>query len=518
VSAARGRVILVGAGPGDPGLITLRGAEALREADAVLYDELVAPELLALAPPGAERINVGRRGHEDPARSQDDISAMLVRLAREGRSVVRLKGGDPFVFGRGGEEASALAAAGVAFEVVPGVSAAIAGPAFAGIPVTDRRHAASFAVVTGHKDPSQPAESIRWEVLARGTDTLVILMGMRRLPEITRRLLAERAPDTPAAAVHWAGTPRQRVVEAPLGELAARVEQAGIGAPSVVVIGDVVRLRRELAWFDNGPLFGKRVLVTRAAEQAGPLADALRRAGAEPRLLPLLRFAPPTSSVAIDAALADLASYDALLFTSANAVRWSAARARELGKDLAAFRGRVMCVGLASADAARRAGLAPAPVPSERFDAEALLEQVLASLVVEGRRILLPRAEAGRDLLPDGLRRAGAAVDAPAAYRTLAPPADGEEARTLCDWLARGELDVLTFTSPSAVRHFFALAGEAGRAAAARCTRVAIGRTTADALVRERAPAHVVPERAGARELVDALLRHAAAEAAGGGR
>jgi uroporphyrinogen III methyltransferase/synthase len=508
-------VTLVGAGPGDPGLLTLRGAEALRAADAVLYDELVAPELLELAPPSAERINVGRRGHEEPARTQEEVSALLVRLAREGRRVVRLKGGDPFVFGRGGEECSALAAAGVPFEVVPGVSAAIAGPAAAGIPVTDRRHAASFAVVTGHKDPSAAAEAIRWDLLARGADTLVILMGMRRLEEIVSRLLEARAPETPAAAVMWASTPRQRVVEAPLSELPARVREAGLGTPSVVVVGDVVRLRAQLAGGAAGPLAGRRVLVTRAADQAGPLVEALRRAGAEPVVAPLLRIEPPESWEDLDAALARLADYDALVFTSANAVRFAAERAASRGRSLSGARARVLCVGAATAEAARRAGLAPDLVPSERFDAESLLEAILRGGPVAGLRFLLPRAEAGRDVLPEGLRRAGARVDAPVAYRTLEPPPDSEEVRALRERLARGELDVLTFTSPSAVRHFFALAGEAGRRAAASCTRVAIGRATAEALAQEGFAAQVVPERAGAGELVAALERQAASEKEG---
>lgn len=513
--APGGRVTLVGAGPGDPGLLTLRGAEALRAADAVLYDELVAPELLALAPPRAERINVGKRGHEETPRTQEEVSALMVRLARAGRRVVRLKGGDPFVFGRGGEECSALAAAGVSFEVVPGVSAAIAGPAAAGIPVTDRRHAASFAVVTGHKDPSAAAEAIRWDLLARGADTLVVMMGMRRLDEIVARLLEARAPETPAAVVMWASTPRQRVVEAPLAELPARVREAGLGTPSVVVVGDVVRLRAQLSGAAPAPLAGRRVLVTRAAEQAGALVEALRLAGAEPVAVPLLRIEPPASWEPFDAALARLADYDALVFASANAVRFAAERAAARGRPLAGARARVLCVGAATAEAARRAGLAPDLVPSERFDAEALLAAILRRGPVAGRRFLLPRAADGRDVLPEGLRRAGAEVDAPAVYRTLPPPPDSDEAQALRERLARGELDVLTFTSPSAVRHFFALAGEAGRRAAARCTRAAIGRATAEALAEAGFPAQVVPERAGAGELVAALERRAASEKGG---
>jgi uroporphyrinogen III methyltransferase/synthase len=260
-----GRVILVGAGPGDPELITVRGAAWLREADAVVYDALASTELLDLAPAGALRIDVGKRGHDAPTRPQPEINALLVRLASEGKTVVRLKGGDPFVFGRGGEEASACAAAGIAFEVVPGISSAVGALAYAGIPLTDRRHSASFAVATGHKDPTAVARETRWEALGRAADTLVILMGMRNLESIVERLLAGGAdPGTPAAIVMEGALPTQRVLEAPLGELARRAREAGLGAPAVVVVGNVVRLRPELAWFERRPLFGMRVLVSRA--------------------------------------------------------------------------------------------------------------------------------------------------------------------------------------------------------------------------------------------------------------
>lgn len=475
-----GRVILVGAGPGDPDLVTVRGAAVLRRADAVVYDSLASPALLDLAPAQALRIDVGKRGHDAPTRSQEEVNALLVRLAREGRSVVRLKGGDPFVFGRGGEEASACVAAGIPFEVVPGVTSALAVPAYAGIPVTDRRHGASFAVVTGHRDASRPWTSIRWEQLAKGSDTLVILMAMRNLEKLVQTILDHgRAPDTPAAVVMEGATPRQRVLAAPLAELPARAREAGLGSPAVVVVGDVVRLRRELAWFEARPLFGRRVLVTRSAEQAGELAAALREAGAEPVLLPMIQAVPVERPAALDAALDELDAYDALVFTSANGVRFFAGRARERGRELATLGARVVCVGPATAEAARRQGLPEAWVPRGRFDAEGLLAELAEALPPRGRRFLVVRAEQGREVLPDGLRAAGARVDAVPVYRTVAVETDAAALRAA---LARGELDALTFTSPSTVRHLLGWLDAPSRAGVARCVVAAIGPVTAAAL------------------------------------
>ena len=254
---APGRVILVGAGPGDPDLITVRGAAALGAADVILYDELASSDLLALARDDAELINVGKRGHDAPTRSQEDTNALLIDRARAGKTVVRLKGGDPFVFGRGGEEASECLAAGIAYEVVPGVSSAIAALAYAGIPVTDRRHSASFAVVTGHKDPSKVAQQTRWQALGSAVDTVIILMGMRNLRELLGELIAGgTAADTPAAAVMHGTRPDQKVVVSTVTDLPAAVEEAGLGAPSVVAVGRVVELREQLSWWETQPLFG----------------------------------------------------------------------------------------------------------------------------------------------------------------------------------------------------------------------------------------------------------------------
>lgn len=500
---SRGKVFLVGAGPGAPDLITVRGAQALREADVVVYDALAAPELLDLAPPGAERINVGKRGHDAPTVPQRETTELLLRLAAEGKTVVRLKGGDPYVFGRGGEEATALFEAGVAFEVVPGVSSIFGALAYAGIPITDRRHGASFAVVTGHKDPTKVAQETRWDLLANGADTLIVLMGMRNLEAIVARLLAAgRAPTTPAAVVMNGTLPDQRVLLAPLSELAARARAADLGAPAVLVVGDVVTLRPALAWYEAKPLFGRRVLVTRSAERAGEWVGALSSAGAHAELLPLIRLAPAEDPSELDAALSRLAHYDALIFTSANAVRFTALRAAACGVSLGEARGSVFCVGPRTAEAARSAGLPARCLPDERFDAEGVLEAVRRALPPRGRRFLIPRSELARETLPDGLRAEGAEVDAVVAYRNLPAEVD---AAALRGRLEAGELDVLTFTSPSGVRRFRALLDAPSLAAARRCCVAAIGPVTARALADAGLPADVVAARPDAHELVEAI-------------
>ena len=504
-----GRVILVGAGPGAADLLTLRGAEALRRADAVLYDELVARELLDLAPPGALRINVGKRGHDPPTQDQQDINALLVKLAREGKTVVRLKGGDPFVFGRGAEEAGACADAAVPCEVVPGVSAALAAPALAGIPVTDRRHAASFAVVTGHKDPTRVSRELRWDALAAAVDTLVVLMGMRNLETILAEIGRVRPPDTPAAAIAWGGTPRQRTVEAPLGELARRVREAGLGTPATLIVGDVVLARAKLGYPPELPLAARRVLVTRGEEQGAVLVAALERAGAEAVHHPMLRFEPPQDPAELDTCLGRLGDYDALVLSSANAARFLAERARARGVSLDALRGMVLCIGPASAAAARAAGLRVDRTPDGRRDAEGLLEELSRWIEPAGKRFLVPQSQIGRGELPDGLRGSGARVDAPVAYRTLPPEPGAPEAEALRRQLARG-LDAATFTSPSAVRHCLGLLDAESQQALSRCVLVAVGPTTAAALREAGLEPDVVPEEAGVKELVEALVAHEA--------
>ncbi|MEN8182965.1 MAG: uroporphyrinogen-III C-methyltransferase [Myxococcota bacterium] len=501
--APAGIVYLVGAGPGDPGLLTLRGAELLRSADAVVYDALVSSELLDLAPPDALRIGVGRRGHEDPPRSQEDVNALLVRLAREGRTVVRLKGGDPFVFGRGGEEASACRAAGVLFEVVPGVSSVLGALAYAGIPLTDRRHASSFTVLTGHKDPTPSVRAMRLEEIARGADTLVVLMGMRNLRALLDRLVeCGRPADTPAAAVMLGTTPRQRTVVAPLGQLADAVLAAGLGSPSAVVVGDVVRLRDELEWFEQRPLFGRRVLVTRPAGQNLELVARLRAAGAEPVVVPLIRVVPSYPR-ALEAALEKLDAYDAVLLTSRPAARLFASRL-ETRAAAGPHCPEVLCVGPGTAREARTRGLPARVVPGAEPDAEGLVAALVGAGGSTGRRFLFPCAQDAREVVPEGLRAAGARVDVVPVYSTLPEPVDEDWLRAT---LLGGGLDALCFASPSAVRCFVACLDEEARSAARGCHIVSIGRVTARALADEGLPANATAPHPDDAGLVDALVK-----------
>lgn len=512
-----GRVTLVGAGPGDPELITVRGANALRDADVVLFDELACDDLLALAPVTAEAINVGKRGHDSPTRSQEDINRLLVECAQAGKRVVRLKGGDPFVFGRGGEEASACAEAGILFDVVPGVSSSVAALAYAGIPVTDRRHSASFAVVTGHKDPSRAAEATRWAELGRAVDTLVILMGMRNLEQLMQRIIeGGRDTATPAAAVMHGTLGLQRTVVSTLGELAADVQREGLLAPSAVVIGEVVGLRETLAWWEQSPLFGLRVLVTRVRSQSGDMLHALRSFGAEPVVAPMIRLealTAPADQAALDAALAGLEgeAYDAIVFASGNAVRFTVARARERGIDLGDISARVICGGPLTAQAALDAGLPVHLVPPASAgagDARVLLEEIEKHLTPRGLRFLVPRSQIGGDVLREGLEAAGAQVETVTAYQTL-PPSDTGLA--VGEQLRAGTLPVLSFTSPSTVRHLIEPLDAPAREALSASLIAAVGPTTAAALKAEGFAADVVPKLPGGLALVDALVEYARA-------
>jgi len=517
----QGRVVLVGAGPGDPDLITLRGARALARADVVLFDQLATGDLLALAPERALRINVGKRGHEAPTRSQEEINALIVEHARAGRTVVRLKGGDPLVFGRGGEEMSACARAGIPFEVVPGVTSAVAAPAYAGIPVTDRRHSASFAVVTGHKDPSRPAERTRWRELATAVDTLIILMGMGNLSKLVAELIAGgKSPETPAAVVMHGTQPEQRTCVSTLGSLCEAVEEAGLRAPSTVIIGDVVQLRQGLSWWERGPLFGRRVLVTRAAEQAGELVAAIRATGAIPVVEPMIELVPvegADADEAVERVVASLSHYTAIVFTSSNAVRFFA-RACTAGTSSDAMDRtpelsgvtRIFCIGDATARAALDVGMPVHLIASGPSDAEALLGQLLTALTAEGERVLIPRSRIGRTVIADGLREAGIAVDSVAFYENRRPAIDDQALRAR---LKRGDLDALTFTSPSTVDHFVEGLDADSRAAAERCMIVAIGRTTARRLEEVGLPVSGVARSPEVPELVETLRDVAARRA-----
>jgi len=443
-------VHLVGAGPGDPGLLTVRALEVLRRADVVVYDRLSQESLLDLAPPGAERIDVGKApGHVRLA--QEDINALLVERGRTGAEVVRLKGGDPFVFARGGEEAAALAAAGVAFDVVPGITSAIAVPAYAGIPVTLRHSSTSVTIVTGHEEPGAGDDgTVDWQAVARVGGTIVILMGVARIGRIAAALIAAgRSPDTPVAAVQWGTRPEQRTVRATL----ATIGDAALGTPSTIVVGDVAAC--DLAWFEDRPLFGRRVVVTRARQQASALVERLTALGAATVEVPAIEIAEPADGGAGLAESVDrlvAGAYDWVVVTSPNGAGRLLAAVRAGGRDARAFAGaRLAAIGPGTADVLAGAHLVADLVP-ERFVAESLLDAFPAA-PAGGGRVLLARAAVARDVLPEGLVARGWTVDVVEAYRTVPVPLDAARAEAVA------RADVVTFTSSSTVTNFLAAAG-----------------------------------------------------------
>ncbi|MBP1774771.1 MAG: cobA [candidate division NC10 bacterium] len=497
-----GRVYLIGAGPGDPGLFTLKGKHCLEEADVVAYDALANPRLLLHAKPGAEMIYVGKRGGQH-ALPQEEIGRLLVEQARAGKIVARLKGGDPFVFGRGGEEAEELAAAGVPFEIVPGVTSAVAAPAYAGIPLTHRDFTSTVAFVTGHEDPTKEDSSIAWDKIATGIGTLVFFMGVGQLPEIVKRLVEHgRSPETPAAVIRWGTRAEQRVVT---GTLATLVERsAGVKPPALIVVGEVVALREKLRWFEDKPLFGKRILVTRAREQASAFGQRLEAAGAEVVEFPAIQIEPPESWTPLDAAIARLREYQWVIFTSANGVRHFWDRLRNAGRDARDLFGiRVCAIGPATAAALLDRGIRADVVPAE-FRAEALAE-AMGREGVHGARILLARAAEAREVLPDELTRGGATVDVVPAYRTVRNTANADELRTM---LRDGKIDAVTFTSSSTVRHFLDLVGAEATEMLRGVVVASIGPITADTAARHGIPSDVVPDGYTIPALADALVRH----------
>jgi uroporphyrinogen III methyltransferase/synthase len=486
-------VYLVGAGPGDPGLITRRGAEVLARADVVVFDRLPVASLLDLAPAAAERIDVGTRPAQPPV-TREAVGALLVARHRAGQEVVRLEAGDPFLFGRGGDEAQALLAAGVPFEVVPGVSAALAVPAYAGIPVTLHRSSTHLTVIAGHEGPGDGAQ-VDWEAVARLGGTIVILMGIARLPTIVGRLIdGGLAPGTPAAVVQRGTRPDQRTVRTTL----ARLPDQPLGPPATVVIGPLAAL--DLAWFESRPLFGRRVVVTRAREQASSLSEALRAVGADPVEVPTIRIAEPDDGgAALAAALGRVTDYDWVVLTSANGARRFCDRLRD-GRDLAGV--RLAAIGPGTAEALAEHRLVADLVPA-RFVAESLLEAFPLPATGDRGRVLLARAAVARDVLPDGLRGLGWEVDVVDAYRTL--PEEVTDAQRA----AAAEADVVTFTSSSTVERWAEAMGAAAPPSIVAC----IGPVTADT-----ARAHGIDVDVVAREhtmtgLVAALVDHLSPEA-----
>ncbi len=445
-------IYLVGSGPGDPGLFTVKGVRCMESADAVVYDRLAPESLLAHARADAELIYVGKQPGSH-SMTQEEINDRLVTLGRAGRTVVRLKGGDPYIFGRGGEEALALLEAGLPFEVVPGVTSGVAAPAYAGIPVTHRKVSTSVAFVTGHEDPKKGYQDVDWKSLANGADTLVLYMGIGRLREISEELIAAgKSPDTPVACVRWGTLPEQRTITGTLEDIPERVAEANLKPPAITVIGEVVSLRDSgLGWYEKRPLFGRRIVVTRARTQAGELSCRLEDLGSEVMEFPTIEIKPPEDFAPLDESIRELHSFDWLVFTSVNGVEAFLDRLRHHGLDVRSVpkNAKIAAIGPATAERIEEAGLRVDVVPRE-YRAEALLEEVSQGSLA-GQRFLIPRAKVAREVLPEKLREAGAEVMVPPAYES----APSEEDRdTLADRLGAGEVDCVTFTASSTVENF----------------------------------------------------------------
>ena len=447
------KVYLVGAGPGDPELITVKGRRCIEDADVIIYDYLSSPTLLKHASDTAEKIYVGKKGG-DHTLSQDEINALIVQKARSGATVCRLKGGDPFIFGRGGEEAEVLVKKAIAFEVVPGVTSAVAAAAYAGIPLTHRRLTATLAFVTGHEDPDKEQSGIDWESLARGIGTLVFFMGVKNIADIARKLIAHGKPtDTPAALIRWGTTPAQQTVTGTLDNIAERVQKAGLKSPAITVVGEVVQLRQTLKWFEKRPLLGKRIVVTRARKQASDLVRQLADQGAECLEFPTIKVVPADDQRPIDKAIENLSDYDWIVFTSVNGVYFFFQRLFTLDRDVRALHHlHTAAIGPATAEKLRSYGLKSDIVP-ETYLAEAVVE-AFEKVAVSGKKILLPRAAQARPVLPVQLRNMGAEVNELTVYHTETVAENTEQ---LIEQLEEKTIDLITFTSSSTVNNFKAL-------------------------------------------------------------
>ncbi|HTI68501.1 MAG TPA: uroporphyrinogen-III C-methyltransferase [Candidatus Limnocylindria bacterium] len=450
---APGTVYLVGAGPGDAGLLTLRAAELLGRADVVVYDALVSPEIMRLAPAGAERIYAGKRAAQH-AIPQADLNLLLVEKAQAGKTVVRLKGGDPYVFGRGGEEAQELASAGVPFEVVPGISSVVAGPNYAGIPLTHRDFCSSFTVLTGHEDPTKPGTALDYELLAKLPGTKVVLMGVERIRIISQELVRHGLdPKTPAAMIRWATTGRQQTLVATIATIADEAEKANFAAPALTIIGGVVGLREELNWFEKRKLFGRRIVVTRTREQASQLSQQLSELGADVLEIPTIKITAPQNLMPLVESITGLGEYDWLIFTSPNGVTAffdyffkAYTDLREIGPI------RIAAVGPTTAAKIKEFHLTVDAVP-QRYVATEVISAIAAAETLENLRCLLVRAEVANADLPRLLEEKGAIVDDVACYRTIkeTEDLDGSSAR-----LEESGADWITFTSSSTVENFHA--------------------------------------------------------------
>jgi uroporphyrinogen III methyltransferase/synthase len=495
-----GKVYIIGAGPGDAGLITLKGIDCLREADVVVYDYLVSKDLLKYARAEARLIYAGKQGGSHTL-SQWQINDLLVKEAKSGNTVARLKGGDPFIFGRGGEEAEKLAASGISFEIVPGVTSAIAVPAYAGIPLTHRGLTSTVAFVTGHEDPTKEKSDIDWQALAR-IGTLVFLMGVKNIEKITEELTLNGKPsETPAALIRWGTTPRQEILTGTLTNIVKLARERKFAPPAILVVGEVVDLRDTLKWFDQKPLFGKGIVITRPEKQADDLAQLLIKEGANPIHFPTIKIVPPPNWHKLDAAIKNMEYYDWLIFTSANGVAYFFERLLANKKDVRDLKGvKICCIGPATAQQVEGKGIRVDLVP-KKFISEGILKS-FSGKNLKGKKILIARAAEARDVLPEGLKKLRAQVDVVTAYETIN---SGKKKNELEALLKENQIDVITFTSSSTVNNFVKIMGR--NFSLPKSVKIAcIGPVTAAAAKKAGFPVDIHQEEYTMEGLVQALI------------
>ncbi len=504
----KGKVYLIGAGPGDPGLLTIKGKDALSKADVVVYDNLANPFLLRYAKKGADLIYVGKRAGKH-ALDQGSINQLLVKLSKKGLNVARLKGGDPFIFGRGGEEALALFREDIEFEIIPGITSAISVPAYAGIPLTHREYASSVTFVTGHEADSKQDSNIAWDKII-GSETIVILMGVSNIKNIKERLIREGlSPDTPFAIIRNGTLPEQKVLEGRLKDMDEIAEKDKVSPPAIIVIGRVVELRKKINWLEKKPLFGKRILITRPKEQADELIQPLMEMGAYCIPFPTIEIAPPDSWGPLDTAINRITDYDWILFTSVNGVRSFFNRLKRLGNDARSLHGlKIGAIGPKTASLLGDMYIKVDLIPEE-YRAEGIATY-FASMDLRGMRFLIPRAEVARDYLPARLREMGAKVDVVPAYKTVVPDVREEKIKYVKDMLLKGKIDLAIFTSPSTFKNLLVILrlqeDEAKRYF--HNTRIAcIGPVTGSAVEKSGLSVDISPERYTIPNLIKAILK-----------
>ncbi|MBO8159507.1 uroporphyrinogen-III C-methyltransferase [Thermosyntropha sp.] len=499
----KGFVYLVGAGPGDPGLFTRKGEQVLKKAEVVIYDRLVSEKILALANPEAEFIYVGKASNQHTM-PQEEINRLLVEKAAEGKIVVRLKGGDPFLFGRGGEEALYIREHGFDFEVIPGITSAIAVPAYAGIPVTHRDATSTLAIITGHEKPDKKESSIKWEHIATGAGTLVFLMGIENLEFICHHLVTNgRSPDTPVALIRWGTLPGQEVLTGTLADIADKVKQKAFKPPAVIVVGEVVTLREQLKWLENKPLWGKKIVVTRARAQASLLADKICALGGEAIEFPTISISPLSDLHLLDNALCNIEHYDWIIFTSVNAVQIFFERMKKCGIDIRDLKGINLCaIGPATREKLEDRGLKAEALPDE-YRAEGILA-MLESKIKRGQWVLLPRAKGARSLLPETLRRWGAHVNEIYLYEAVPMSSVSAENK---EKILKGMVDYITFTSSSTVSNFVKILGRENIKGISGKVKIAcIGPITAETAEKEGFRVDLVAKEYTIDGLLDAII------------